>query len=315
MLIWGIAGLFAGIGAAWFYVTTPTRRNNERSNLRVDESRLQAHVAMLSRQLIPRSHEDTGNLDRCAEYISGHFVQAGASVEFQRFSADGRQYANVIGRFGSGKKRQIVVGAHYDAALGTPGADDNASGIAGLIELAYLIRDNSPDAGIELVAYTLEEPPFYDTEHMGSAVHAASIAHRKDIEGVIVLEMIGYFDDAPGSQDYPFSLLKLFYPDTGNFVALVGKLGQGAFMRRVKNSMRGTTDLPVCSINAPSCITGIDFSDHRSYWPHGFDAVMVTDTAFYRNKSYHEPDDLAERLDYQRMAQVVVGVFEALRKV
>lgn len=314
MLIWGIAGLIAGIGAAWFSVTTPTRRNNERSSLRVDESRLQAHVDMLSRQLIPRSHTDTGNLDRCAEYISGHFVQAGASVEFQRFSANGRSYANVIGRFGSGKKRQMIVGAHYDAAVGTPGADDNASGIAGLIELAYLIRDNLPDTGIELVAYTLEEPPFYDTEHMGSAVHAASIAHRKDIEGVLVLEMIGYFDDAPGSQSYPFAPLKLFYPGTGNFIALVGKLGQSSFMRRVKSSMQGTTDLPVYSINAPSFITGVDFSDHRSYWPHGFNAVMVTDTAFYRNKSYHEPGDVAERLDYQRMAQVVVSVFEALRK-
>lgn len=314
MLIWGIAGLIAGIGAAWFSVTTPTRRNNERSSLRVDESRLQAHVDMLSRQLIPRSHTDTGNLDRCAEYISGHFVQAGASVEFQRFLANGRSYANVIGRFGSGKKRQMIVGAHYDAAVGTPGADDNASGIAGLIELAYLIRDNLPDTGIELVAYTLEEPPFYDTEHMGSAVHAASIAHRKDIEGVLVLEMIGYFDDASGSQSYPFAPLKLFYPGTGNFIALVGKLGQSSFMRRVKSSMQGTTDLPVYSINAPSFITGVDFSDHRSYWPHGFNAVMVTDTAFYRNKSYHEPGDVAERLDYQRMAQVVVSVFEALRK-
>lgn len=315
MLVWGIIGIIVLLATVWFSVTAPTLQKNRFSSLHVDEMRLRKHVEMLARNLIPRSYKDSENLERCADYIFSSFVQAGASVELQGFSVDGRHYTNVIGRFGSEKKRRIIVGAHYDAAHGTPGADDNASGIAGLIELAHLIRDNSPDAGIELVAYTLEEPPFFDTEYMGSAVHAASIAHRKDIEGVIVLEMIGYFDDTPGSQYYPFALLKLFYPDTGNFIALVGKLGQGAFTRRVKNSMRGTTDLPVYSINAPSCITGIDFSDHRSYWPHGFDAVMVTDTAFYRNKSYHEADDLPERLDYRRMAQVVTCIFEALRKL
>ena len=149
---------------------------------------------------------------------------------------------------------------------------------------------------------------------MGSAVHAESIAGEKsNIAGVIVLEMVGCFKDERGSQSYPSLMLRAFYPSRGNFIAVAGRWDQGDWIKAVKVGMQGTTSLPVYSIRAPTALPGIDFSDHINYWPHGINAAMVTDTSFYRNKTYHESGDTPERLDYDRMSKVVVAVFEAMR--
>jgi Zn-dependent M28 family amino/carboxypeptidase len=295
-------------------VAQPTFRRNRASALRVDGDRLRAHVAMLSERCHPRDWTRVDNLDRCAEYIAGHFTNAGAKVEFQSYEVEGRRYSNVIARFGVGKGSKVIVGAHYDAHESTPGADDNASGVAALIELAYLFARNEPEREVELVAYTLEEPPFFRTPLMGSVIHAASVAgDATHIAGVIVLEMVGRFCDERGSQSYPSLLLKLVYPSRGNFIAVVGSWGQGDWVKTIKAGMKGATDLPVYSIRAPTVVPGVDFSDHMNYWPHGIPAIMVTDTAFYRNRAYHTPDDKPDRLDYGRMSKVVVGVFEAIR--
>jgi Peptidase family M28 len=148
---------------------------------------------------------------------------------------------------------------------------------------------------------------------MGSATHAASLRERGiPVRAMIALEMIGFFTDAPGSQEYPLQILKLFYPSQGNFIGVVGKLGQGALVRRIRNSMRRASSLPVHSISAPIWPPGVDFSDHRSYWEAGYEAVMITDTAFYRNPNYHTTDDTPETLDYERMAMVVKGVYAAV---
>jgi Zn-dependent M28 family amino/carboxypeptidase len=299
----------------WLLIAQPTRRRNVRSTLAVPESRLRAHVEMLSRTLHPRDAWSMPNQDRCASYIEQHFKAAGAATTMQEFTVEGRTYRNVIGRIGSGP-RKIVVGAHYDAVMGTPGADDNASGVAGLIEVACALAGSPPDKTVELVAYTLEEPPYFRTRNMGSAVHAERLAaERNNVDGVIVLEMIGYYSDAPRSQSYPVLLLRLMYPGAGNFVSVVGNSFQPGFAKKVKVAMKGATDLPVYSINAPRFLPGIDLSDHRNYWRHGFDAVMITDTAFYRNKAYHTAEDTADRLDYPRMAQCVVAVCEAVRSL
>lgn len=299
----------------WIYIAQPTTQKNHKSSLHVDGARLRTHVETLSKSLSPRDYKETGNLNKCADYIFRNFVRAGALAEHQEFTVEGKKYVNVIGRFGNEKNKKIIIGAHYDAFQGTPGADDNASGMAGLIELAFLIGKSDLDKGIELVAYSLEEPPFFGTDMMGSAFHAASISSDKNIYGVIVLEMIGYYNDHWGSQSYPMALLNILYPDRGNFIAVVGKTGQREFTRRVKIGMKGATDMPVYSINAPEFIPGIDFSDHRNYWVHGLNALMITDTAFYRNKEYHKPGDTPDRLDYNRMAKVVVSVFEAIKKL
>jgi hypothetical protein len=301
--------------AVWFSISQPTMRKNHASSAHVDEARLRTHVTTLSESFLPRNYTETANLNNCAEYIFQNFVQAGALVERQEFTVEQKKYVNIIGLFGKEKTKQIIIGAHYDTVQGTPGADDNASGVAGLIELAYLIGKTELSRGVELVAYSLEEPPFFGTDMMGSAFHAASIERSRQIEGVIVLEMIGYYDDRWGSQSYPMALLNILYPNRGNFIAVVGRTDQTEFTKRVKVGMKGATDIPVYSINAPEFIPGVDFSDHRNYWERGFNALMITDTAFYRNKAYHKTGDTAERLDYYRMSKVVVGVFEAIKKL
>ncbi|HTD23617.1 MAG TPA: M28 family peptidase [Terriglobales bacterium] len=194
-----------------------------------------------------------------------------------------------------------------------PGADDNASGIAGLIELAYLLGKEELQTPVELVAYTLEEPPFFRTEQMGSAVHAESLVeeHAK-LRAMLCLEMIGYFSDQPDSQDYPLPELKALYPNKGNFIALVGTMQEIELLRRVKRAMMATNDLPLRSINAPRNLVGVDFSDHLNYWNRSFPALMITDTAFYRNKRYHHPEDVLNTLDFNRMAKVVQQVYTAV---
>ncbi|HEX9943167.1 MAG TPA: M28 family peptidase [Thermoanaerobaculia bacterium] len=279
----------------------------------MEPARLETHVRKLCEEFTPRDESHPENLDRAATYIFRELRNAGGEMEEQPFEMNGTVYRNVIARFGPETRERIVVGAHYDAAGPFPGADDNASGIAGLIELAGLLGKSKLPTRVELVAYTLEEPPWFASPAMGSAVHAASLKKRGiPVRAMISLEMIGYFSDAPGSQQFPLPFLKLFYPSRGNFIAVVGKLGQGGLVRRVKKAMRRASPLPVESISAPPSLPGVDFSDHRNYWAAGYQAVMITDTAFYRNLNYHTEDDTPETLDYGRMGMVVEGVYGAV---
>ncbi len=297
-----------------YFIAQPSTRSNKPSTKKVNSTYLRQHVVAMSETFHPRDSENPQNLDRCADYISDHFKKAGASVEMQEFVVDKKTYRNVIGRFGTDKQKKIIVGAHYDSCGDTPGADDNASGVAGLLELARLIGENPLEVEIELVAYTLEEPPYFGSEEMGSAFHARSVASQKDrIIGVIVLEMIGYFNDEPDSQNYPIPILKGYYPDRGDFITVVSRWNQGSWISDLKAGMNGTTDLPVYSFRGPSSLPGVDFSDHRNYWPHDIKAAMITNTAFYRNTAYHTENDTANRLDYVRMGKVVVGVYEAIK--
>jgi hypothetical protein len=296
-----------------YLIAQPGMRSNQPSAKTVDEARMWSHVVEMSGTFLPRDWTHPENLDRCADYIAGHFKNAGAAVEMQDFPIDNRNYRNVVARFGVGKKNKIIVGAHYDACGETPGADDNASGVAGLLELAELIGKDPPACEIELVAYTLEEPPFFGGPQMGSAFHANRAAKEKDrIIGVIVLEMIGYFSDERGSQKYPLPIMRAYYPGRGNFITVVGRWNQAGWIREVKAGMQGSTDLPVYSFRGPASLQGVDYSDHRNYWPHDIPAVMITNTAFYRNSAYHTEFDTADRLDYRRMGQVVIGVYEAI---
>jgi Zn-dependent M28 family amino/carboxypeptidase len=301
--------------AIWFVVTQPLVPVKRRgSEVEVGPEQLEAHVRMLSETLVPRDAAHTGNLDRAAAYIRGAFELTGGRVSEQAYQIGDRTYRNVILQLGPETAERIVVGAHYDALGATPGADDNASGVAGLIELADLLGRADLPLAVELVAYTLEEPPFFRSELMGSAVHARALKEQSvPVRLMISLEMIGTFSDAPGSQRFPVPWLKLFYPSQGNFVGVIGKLSSAADVRTVKKAMRGATELPVYSFNAPPFLfAGIDFSDHLCYWNNGYRALMVTDTAFLRNRHYHTEGDTADRLDYARMSDVVVGVYETI---
>ncbi|MDJ0876149.1 MAG: M28 family peptidase [Desulfobacterales bacterium] len=273
------------------------------------EANLRAHVRMLSEALVPRSWRHRANLKRAADYIADNLRQNGAHVEIQSFHAAGNTYDNILAAFGPDREPWIVVGAHYDVAGDGPGADDNASAVAGLLELGRLLGAQPPSRRVLLAAYCLEEPPFFGTSEMGSAVHARSLKRDgRQIELMICLEMIGYFSDEPGSQGFPFPLLRLFYPSRGNFIMVVDRM-ISTHGPRIRDAMQPATPLPVYSINAPSFLWGIGLSDHRNFWKNGFDAVMITDTAFYRNRAYHTSGDTADRLDYARMARVVDGLF------
>ena len=279
----------------------------------VEPARLETHVRMLSETFFPRDAEHPENLDRAAAYIHREFEQAGGKASEQGYAVNSQTYRNVLALFGPDTRERIVVGAHYDTAGPQPGADDNASGVAGVIELGHLLGKTSLPVCIELVAFTLEESAYFRTGRMGSAVHVATLK-KQDISVRVMfsLEMIGYFTDAPHSQSFPLSLLAAFYPSQGNFIAIVGKLDQISVVRCVKQAMRRASPLPVYSINAPRFLPGVDWSDHRNYWEAGYNAVMITDTAFYRNKNYHTLQDTPDTLDYQRMAQVVQGVYAAV---
>lgn len=294
-------------------MTQPVLGGAKRSPASVDAAALRRSVETICSNFTPRSHVDTRNLSRCADWIEAAFTNAGGRATNQVYEAGGKPYRNVIGRFGPGDGPVVVVGAHYDAFSGMPGADDDASGVAGLLELARLFGREAPPFTVELVAWCTEEPPYFATPDMGSAHHANALrTGGADVRAVIVLEMIGFFSEEAGTQSYPMALLRLFYPSRGDYIGIVGTLGQMRVVRNVKRAMRGATDLPVRSINAPAFVPGVDFSDNRSYLEAGFDAVMVSDTAFYRNRAYHTWDDTPDRLDYGRMAKVVVGVYEAV---
>jgi Zn-dependent M28 family amino/carboxypeptidase len=300
---------------AWALVTQPLLpRAPKAATVNIDPARLEVHVRMLSDTLVPRDESHPHMLDRAAAYVRREFEQAGGTVSEQPYDVDGKTYRNVIALFGPDTAERIVVGAHYDSVTAdVPAADDNASGVAGLIELAYWLGATSPRMQIELVAYTLEEGQHFRTQRMGSFVHARSLKQQGvPVRAMFSLEMLGFFSDAPNSQRHPYPLMELFYPTQGNFIAVVGKLNQPMVVRRVKAAMQAASLLPVYSINAPRSVPGIDFSDHRNYWEVGYDAVMITDTAFYRNPNYHTPRDTAETLDYQRMAGVVQGVYAAV---
>jgi Zn-dependent M28 family amino/carboxypeptidase len=294
----------------------------------IEPERLRRHVEKLSVDFYPRSYEQIANTKKTIEYIHSAFSKAGGIVSYQEFSIQDVVYKNVIAKFGPNNLNEpvIVFGAHYDSHgdtqdgarsqagftkdSHTPGADDNASGVAGLIELAHALGKQKQTKPIELVAYASEEPPHFRTELMGSAVHANELKNSgRKLKLMISVEMIGFFSDAANSQNFPFPGMSALYSDKGNFAAIVGNLKAFSETRRAKAIMQGASDLPVYSINASPLIPGIDFSDHLNYWNLQLPALMITDTSFMRNPNYHRASDTTQTLDYARMAKVVQGLY------
>jgi len=252
-------------------------------------------------------------LKKTADHLTDAFVSFGYEVTQQPVPYKKTHHLNVIAKPKGSidlppDQPLLVIGAHYDTVSRSPGADDNASAVAGLVETARLLADNPP-ASVRLVAFCPEEPPAYRTKRMGSYVYAESLKKAGvRLKGMICLEMIGFFTDIPGSQSYPVPLMNTIYPKEGNFIAIVGNILSTRWTRRVKKAFMTGTDIPAAALNAPSLLVGIDFSDHWSFNRFGYPAVMITDTAFYRTPHYHQPSDLPDTLDYTRMAKVVDGV-------
>ena len=277
-------------------------------------TRLRAHVHYLAGELGERSPFRYGNLEQARLYIERVFAEAGYEIRNDTYEIAGRTFRNVVVEHpGRPTERNIlVVGAHYDTVTGTPGADDNASGVAMLLEVARLLRNSACLLTVRLVAFTLEEPPYFRSTRMGSCVHARKCRERGDrIAGMISLEMVGYYDARDGSQCYPFPFLRWFFPRRADFVAVAGNFGSRRLVRQVARLLSQTKRIPVVSIALPF-VPGVSLSDNWSFGREGYPALMITDTAFFRNGNYHLPSDLPETLDYARMAALAKGLTHAI---
>ncbi len=282
---------------------------------RTSPERLMTTVTALAADIGPRDlfNNNKIRLDKAADYISGRLRVCGYKVEYQEYPAAGIKVKNIIAvKTGiSNPGEVIVVGAHYDTS-NNPGSDDNASGVAGLLELAEYASNKTFGRTIKFIAFVNEEPPFFRNEGMGSSVYAAYAAARKEnIKAALVLEMIGYYTERRNSQRYP-PLIGPFFPGRGNFIAQVSNFNSRALARRADKAFRAGTSLPLQTVILPSFVPGVDYSDHRSFWKAGYPAVMFTDTAFYRNSNYHRESDRPETLNYVYMAAFLDGMKSAL---
>jgi Zn-dependent M28 family amino/carboxypeptidase len=280
------------------------------------EQRLRAHVEHLAGTIGERHVFRPAALDAARDYIAAEWRQQGYDVVPQWYDALGHRSANLeVTRLGSGRpERVLLIGAHYDTVPGSPGADDNASGVAALLELSrcFATATPKPSVTVRFVAFVNEEAPFFASGRQGSQVYAQSARARgDDIRLMLSLEMLGYFTDAPGSQRYP-PLFRLLYPDRGNFIGLVSDLRSRRAMRRLARLFRAHSDFPLEHTATFRFVPGVSLSDHRSFWAVGYPAVMVTDTAFYRYPYYHQASDTPDKLSYPALARVTQGLYRAL---
>jgi len=269
--------------------------------------RLEGHVNALAGERNMWHYEA---LTEAASYIEDTFEALDLHVTSQAYQVDGKEVRNLAAEIrGASQPEEIVlIGAHYDSVAGCPGANDNASGVAALLEIARLLASRQVAGTVRLVAFVNEEPPFFQGANMGSLVYARAARERGEhITAALSLETIGCYSDEPGSQSYP-PPLGLAYPDRGNFIAFVGNTSSGTLVRRSVGSFRRHTAFPSEGIAAPSSLPGVGWSDHWAFWQEGFPAIMVTDTAPYRYRHYHEATDTPDRLDFDRMARVVAGL-------
>lgn len=273
-------------------------------------ARLETHVQVLAGRIGERNVWRYTALRAAAEYIRTAFAASGYAVAAQEFAVSGHVVSNLEVVLPGTRRAApaLIIGAHYDSVRGSPGANDNASGVAALLEIARLLAGQRFARSIHLVAFVNEEAPFYQSENMGSVVYARRFAARKEhIMGMFSLETLGYYSDRKHSQRYPFPF-GLFYPGTGNFVAFVGNVRSRGLVRRALASFREHAAFPSEGTAAPGWLPGVGWSDHHSFWQQGYPAVMITDTALFRYAQYHTAADRPAVVDYPRLARVVAGL-------
>jgi len=284
-------------------------------DLEQTKAHLRDHLEMLTSTIGERSVRFPENIHRTAEYIQSFYENVAVPVRLETYHYHDLPVDNVVAElsFGENPSKHYLVGAHYDSVTGTVGADDNGSAVAVLLETARELKtlaEREPLAlRVTFVAFALEEPPVYGTRFMGSRVYAAKAKREKlSLDGMICLEMVGYTCREPGCQHYPFPLMFFGYPKQGNFIGVVGNFGSRSFSRRLVKSFQQNPELPVVSLSVPMSgwiLPAVRLSDHASFWDAGFPAVMVTDSAFFRNPHYHLPSDTMDKLDLNFMAEVV----------
>lgn len=278
---------------------------------------LKKHVYMLAEKIGERNIRHYNELNASADYIETTLAGLGYNVSKQEYKIENKTLKNIEAELiGTSKPGEIIiVGAHYDSVTGSPGANDNASGVAAVLEIARLLSKEKFPRTLRMVAFVNEEPPFFQTKEMGSRVYASRSYKRKEqIVAMFSLETIGYYSDEPGSQHYPFPFGS-FYPDTGNFIGFVGNISSRKLVHNSLASFRRHTPFPSEGLAAPGWFIGIGWSDHWSFWKEGYPAVMITDTALFRYKQYHTINDTPDKIEYKKMARVVSGITSVLKEI
>lgn len=279
------------------------------------EKELLKHLEFLTAIRPFRNWINLDSLKTASDYIENEFTTYGLPVSHQKWNVGKFEYTNLIASYQPNLKEKLIVGAHYDVYSNQPGADDNTSGVAGLLKLAEMIAAAKPNLpyGIEFVAFCLEEPPHFSTINMGSYIHAESLTKNEvPVVGMVCLDMIGFFSDEPNSQHYPIAGLEKRYGNVGDFIAVVGLEQQAKFANEISGAMKAANQLTVHGINFPTNDGLAGLSDHRNYWYFGYNAVMINNTAKFRNPNYHQETDTVETLDLTKMAGVVQAVFQAI---
>lgn len=282
------------------------------------EAKLKGIVEHLSVTIGPRNLGHYDALNQSADWIEGEFKKYGYNVQRQTFQVRERDCFNLIAEIPgqSSADEIIIVGAHYDSAGQTPGADDNASGVAAMLVIAEKLAQFKPQRTLRFVAFTNEEPPYFQREgQMGSWVYARACREAKDnIVAVLALETMGYFSDQPNSQKYP-PLLAPFYPSTGNFLGFIGNMSSRALVQDVEAKFKAACPVPALSAGLPDAIQGVGWSDHWSFWQEGYQGIMITDTALFRYEHYHEPTDTPDKLNFPVFTQCVHGLTKVVEQL
>lgn len=271
--------------------------------------RMREHVTHLAQTIGSRQMQD-GSLDKAADYILSELHAMGYTPEIQQYEAKGYTAKNIIVEIKGSKKPEevLVIGGHYDTAHGHPGANDNGTGTATTLELARIFKDSKPARTLRFVAFANEEPPYFQTENMGSLVYARSLREKSEnVIGMISLETMGYYSDKDGSQKYP-PPLSYFYPDKGNFIGFVSNRDSRAFLREAIGIFREHAQVSSEGGIAPEFVNGIGWSDHWSFWRAGYPGIMVTDTAIFRYPHYHQPTDTVDKINFDTLTRVVTGL-------
>ncbi|MEY2575737.1 MAG: hypothetical protein QOF80_1224 [Verrucomicrobiota bacterium] len=294
-------------------ISTAAGLNNAEVALRAE---LFSDVQALAGDIGERNLNRYPQLVAATDLIEASLARAGLTPRRDSYDLRGRACHNLEVEIRGARPEILVVGAHYDSVSGSPGADDNASGVAGLLALARRFAGKSCGQTLRFVAFVNEEPPYFQTEEMGSLVYARRCkAHGDKISAMISLETIGYFSDGPGSQKYPSPGLGFFYPSKGNFIGFVGNLRSRALLRGAVSAFKKERKLPCEGAALPAAIPGIGWSDQWSFWECGYPAIMVTDTAPFRYPHYHSSTDTPDKLDYDRFALVVSGMEKVIAEL
>lgn len=282
-----------------------------RKEIRKIKKNLYNHVDVLSNQIGARHPLLYSKLKDAANYIESSFIQSPLTISRQNYEIDGRTFTNIIAeRIGTNNSDDIfIIGAHYDTVEESPGADDNATGIAALLEMVRLFGDFQSQRSYRFVAFTLEEPPYYGTSGMGSQVYSRYCQEQNDkIMFMTSLEMLGYFVNKKNSQSYPQPQLMSKHPHKGNFISVVGEETDRSLVKKVSHTLKKHTAIPVEMLVAHRAVHGVNLSDHASFWQAGYRAIMVTDTAFYRNPHYHKSDDTIDTIHFNKFSDLVYGL-------